>query len=136
VRPTFPGCGREPLPQPEEDKLRSVVEQLVEMRPPIREAAKARAHANGKLEDAKKALKAAENALEAAEKAFFPIFNVKLTKAVATAKKACEICSEASEYASKRYDEESEKYLRVFEENMDVFPKKNLKRFAPPGYRF
>jgi len=136
VRPTFPGCGREQLPKLEEEKLRSVVEQLVEMRPPIREAAKARAHANGKLEDAKKALKAAENALEAASAAFFPIFNVKLTKAVATAKKACEIYSEASEYASKRYDEEAEKYLRVFEENMHVFPKKNLKRFAPPGYRF
>lgn len=136
VRPTFPGCGREPLPQPEEDKLRSVVEQLVEMRPPIREAAKARAHANGKLEDAKKALKAAENALEAASAAFFPIFNGKLTKAVATAKKGCEIYSKASESASNKYDEESDKYLRVFEQNMDVFPKKNLKRFAPPGYRF
>jgi hypothetical protein len=136
VRPTFPGCGREQRPDDEEERLRSVVEQLVEMRPDIRKAAKARTHANGKLEDAKKALKAAENALEASEKAFFPIFNWKLTKAVATAKKAFEICSEASEYASKRYDEESEKYLRVFEENMDVFPEKNLKRFAPPGYRF
>ena len=143
VRPTFPGCGREQLPDDEEERLRSVVEQLVEMRPDIRKAAKARTHANDKalnadkaLKAAEKALKAAENALEAAEKAFFPIFNGKLTKAVATAKKAFEICSEASEYASKRYDEESKKYLRVFEENMHVFPEKNLKRFAPPGYRF
>ncbi len=79
-------------------------------------------------------MKAAEKAVNDAEADFFPIFNGKLTKAVATAKKACEICSEASEYASEKYHEKDKKYLFIFQQNMDVFPKKNLKRFAPPGY--
>jgi hypothetical protein len=117
TRSTFPGCGREPLPEPEEKLLRAVIEQLFEMRRLIQLLAKKKAHIKLRRDQSKKAC---EKCLKKSE----PGFEL-LVKALNDAQK---------EYtdACAKFEAEVKKYKIVLNKNESVFKDIDFKRFTFP----
>lgn len=121
ARSTFPGCGRTvpPEKEAEEEQLRTVTEQLRDIRRKIQISAKERARAKAKMEAAEKALKDAEKALKDAE-------------VVATSKKAYVICSKAYYAASEKFDEKAAEYKTLYDENWRLGQGTHFWRNQPP----
>jgi len=118
ARSTFPGCGREPLPSQDEKTLRSVTDQLLEIRRDIQTAALKRAHSKCRMEDACLAMQTASASNDA--------------EAVCIAKQAFEVCSKAYNAASEKFDAKAAEYKTLYDENWRVGHGTKFWRLRPP----